>query len=158
MSHLTTKICEQNVSIIKHTIKDKSLKLLSFMERETRLVSCSLAFNGNSVFCLQGFQPLQQKHSSLSSLTQLAKSNSSLYLQANKKEPLTWLFFISGRRGSNSRHPPWQTVNMNKHEAFSLFSALLNKILIPRKIIHRLHIGYMDFEPRLLLIYLRIIL
>ena len=51
-----------------------------------------------------------------------------------------------------------KTVNMNKHEAFSLFSALLNKILIPRKIIHRLHIGYMDFEPRLLLIYLRIIL
>ena len=63
--------CEKFVRIIPNTIKDKSLKLLSFMERETRLVSCSLAFNGNSVFCLQGFQPLQQKHSSLSSLLEL---------------------------------------------------------------------------------------
>lgn len=31
------QICEHNVSITVYTIKDKSLKLLSFMERETRL-------------------------------------------------------------------------------------------------------------------------
>ena len=68
------QIFEHNMKKIAYTIKDKSFRLLSFMERETRLVSCSLAFNGNSVFCLQGFQPLQQKHSSLSSLTQLALS------------------------------------------------------------------------------------
>ena len=73
------------------------------------LVSCSLACNGNYVFCLQGFQPLQQKHSSLSSLAQLAKKARSIhYLIANKKKPISGLLFISGRRGSNSRHPPWQ--------------------------------------------------
>ena len=37
MAYLATKICEQNVSINAYKIKDKSLKLLSFMERETRL-------------------------------------------------------------------------------------------------------------------------
>ncbi len=37
MAYSNNKICEQNVSINTHKIKDKSLKLLSFMERETRL-------------------------------------------------------------------------------------------------------------------------
>ena len=79
------------------------------MERETRLVSCSLAFNGNSVFCLQGFQPLKQKHSSLSSLTQLALSLvRHLWLKLIKKSHFRDSSLWSGRRGSNSRHPPWQ--------------------------------------------------
>ena len=68
------------------------------MERETRLVSCSLAFNGNSVFCFQGLQPLQQKHSSLSSLTQLALSLVRRHLiKANKKDPsLDESFLLAG--------------------------------------------------------------
>ena len=43
--------CEKFVRIIPNTIKDKSLKLLSFMERETRLelATSSLATQGNSL-------------------------------------------------------------------------------------------------------------
>jgi len=40
------------------------------------------------VFCFQGLQPLQQKHSSLSSFTQLALSLVRRHLiKANKKDP-----------------------------------------------------------------------
>ena len=37
MVFLKTKKCETFVRLFLHTIKDKSWKLLSFMERETRL-------------------------------------------------------------------------------------------------------------------------
>ena len=61
-------------------------------------MSCSLAFNGNFAFRFSVFNTLQ-KCSSLSSLTQLAKAFFRCYYTANKKEPISGLFFISGRRG-----------------------------------------------------------
>ena len=86
-------------------------------------------------------------------------ARSSPLTKSNKKHPSNdECFLLAGDEARTRDILLGKTINMNKHEAFSLFSALLNKILIPRKIIHRLHIGYMDFEPRLLLIYLRIIL
>ncbi len=77
------------------------------MERETRLVSCSLAIDVSPLFALSG-KSHKQTGSALGSLAQLAKKQSLALSSANKKKPFSGLLFISGRRGSNSRHPPWQ--------------------------------------------------
>ena len=145
------------------------------MERETRLVSCSLAIDVSPLFALSG-KSHKQTGSALGSLAQLAKKQSLALSSANKKKPfqdfsllagdearlgfaprsqsfafvplaqyaqsvrypdftsfhpsanppnsITKLLatiytklerigkilssLISGRRGSNSRHPPWQ--------------------------------------------------
>ena len=77
------------------------------MERETRLVSCSLAIDVSPLFALSG-KSHKQTGSALGSLAQLAKKQSLDLSSANKKKPFSGLLFISGRRGSNSRHPPWQ--------------------------------------------------
>ena len=92
------------VSKFLHTIKDKSWKLLSFMERETRLVSCSLAFNGNFAFCSLDFVQ-SQNCSSLSSLAlelhkELLATKYSRYQQ--KRYLCTSFFDIWAWRDSNS--------------------------------------------------------
>ena len=109
MLHLTTKICEQNVSIIMHTIKDKSLKLLSFMERETRL-SWPVRVERAYGFCFKNFILFAKDlRTPLTGRSNSRVARSSPLTKANKKDPSNdesslW----SGRRGSNSRHPPWQ--------------------------------------------------
>ena len=58
------------------------------MERETRLVSCSLAFNGNSAFCFQQFHRFQTKalQPQLARATRFVARSSPL-TKTNKKHP-----------------------------------------------------------------------
>ena len=85
-------------------IKKPHLWWSFFMERETRLVSCSVACNGISRFA-NVISSQSQKRSSLSSFAQLAKR---LHQIKRPLELKSYGLLISGRRGSNSRHPPWQ--------------------------------------------------
>ena len=68
------------------------------MERETRLVSCSLAIDVSPLFALSG-KSHKQTGSALGSLAQLAKMQLLALSSANKKKSYSGLLFISGRRG-----------------------------------------------------------
>lgn len=69
-----------------------------------------IGWHSSFSFCVfSGFTASKQKRSSLSSLAQLAKKDRlTYYLNKLKRPTFWWVFLISGRRGSNSRHPPWQ--------------------------------------------------
>ena len=70
--------------------------------------SCSLAFNGNSVFCLQIFN-LWQKHSSLSSLARFEQFVL-IFSTRTKKYPLNGgYFYYSGAEGFEP--PRWLDQN-----------------------------------------------
>ena len=78
------------------------------MERETKLVFYSLAIDVSPLFAYSGFAPQANRLRTWLARATRAKCNFTLYLQANKKKSFSGLLFISGRRGSNSRHLPWQ--------------------------------------------------
>ena len=116
------------------------------MERETRLVSCSLAFNGNSAFCFQQFHRFQTKalQPQLAHATRFVARSSPL-TKTNKKKPFSGLLFISGRLGSNSRHPPWQF--FHECNIFSICNYFDIMQLIQKQ--GKLHINYTQITHRI---------
>ena len=87
------------------------MALLSHELKMGRLMglSCSFAFNGNSVFCSLDFVQ-SQKHSSLSSLALEPQKGGSRPTDSNKKEvkKKSYLFFIWAAVDSNHRPHPYQ--------------------------------------------------
>ena len=84
-------------------------KFMASLWSGRRGLSCSLACNGNSKFWFRDFITQQNFPASARSLR--TQKRDSHHYHPNYKEPTgikpidsLW----SGRRGSNSRHPPWQ--------------------------------------------------
>ncbi len=91
------------------SIKKPHLWWSFFMERETRLVSCSVACNGIPRFANVILSKSQNATASAPSRNSQKSFIKPLSQQIKRPLELkSYGLLISGRRGSNSRHPPWQ--------------------------------------------------